>query len=490
MYGLSKSRILAHRQCPKRLWLQIHKPDLVQYTDQQQLRFDSGNTVGEVAQRRYPDGRLIENDDLAQCLIDTQAALQTDKPILEATFQHDGVLIRADLLLPDEGGYRLVEVKSATSVKEIYLADSAIQSWVARQAGISLTRVEVAHIDRDFIYPGGSDYQGLFKHVDVTTDIARLEPDIPKWISAARATLSGDEPSLDTGVQCHQPYDCPFINYCTPQKESATEYPVSILPWGGKLAKQLAEEGYADRRDVPEERLKKPLHQKVWRATRSRTSELSPQAGQLLSQLPYPRYFLDFESIQFVVPIWSGTRPYEQVVFQWSCHIQARDGMLHHEAFLADGTDDPRRPFAASLIAAIGTQGPIFVYNATFERGRLQELAAAFPDFADQLHAAITRLYDLLPLARAHYYHHDMQGSWSLKKVLPTIAPELDYENLAIGDGGMAMEAFAEILHPQTIAARSNELRQGLLTYCKRDTFAMVRIVEHFSQPSPAANQG
>ena len=481
MYGLSKSRILAHRQCPKRLWLQIHKPELAHFDDHQQQRFDTGNIVGEVARGFYPGGQLIESDDLSQCLSATQAALLTGKPIFEATFQHDGVLIRADLLLPDANGYRLAEVKSAASVKDVYLPDAAIQSWVARKAGVPLTRVEIAHIDRSFSYPGGGNYNGLLKHVDVTSAIATLEAEIPAWISAARATLSGAEPSLDHGAHCRQPYECPFIAYCAPTQQQVTEYPVTMLPWGGRLAKQLSDEGYADLRDVPVERLSKPLHQKIWRITKTKVAELDPEATKKLNDLPYPRYFLDFESIQFAVPIWSGTRPYDQIIFQWSCHIQKSEMELSHAAFLADGTGDPRRQFAESLLAAIGAAGPIFVYNATFERGRLQELAAAFPEISAQLRAAIVRLYDLLPLARAHYYHQDMQGSWSLKKVLPTIAPELDYENLAIGDGGMAMDAFAEILYPGTSAERRSELHEGLLAYCERDTYAMVRIAEHFS---------
>ncbi len=482
MYGLSKSRILAHRQCPKRLWLHSHKPELAQYDNQQQQRFDTGNTVGEVARRLYSDGQLIEHEDLSQCLKDTQAALRTGTPIFEATFQHDGLLIRADLLLSDENGYRLVEVKSAASVKDVYLVDVAIQSWVIRQAGVPLTRVEVAHIDRSFIYPGNENYNGLLKHVDVTSSISALENEVPGWVSAARTTLCNDEPSLDVGVHCQQPYGCPYISYCAPPQEQVAEYPVTILPWGGKLVKQLANEGFADLRDVPIERLRKPLHQKVWRASKTEVPELDPEASAKLKSLPFPRYFLDFESIQFVVPIWAGTRPYDQVVFQWSCHIQTSEDELKHAAFLSDGTGDPRRQFAESLLDAIGDHGPIFVYNVSFERSRLQDLAAAFPDLSSQLHAATARLYDLLPLARAHYYHHGMQGSWSLKSVLPTIAPELDYENLTIGNGGMAMDAFAEILHPQTSLERRSNLRQGLLDYCERDTYAMVRIVQHFSQ--------
>ena len=181
------------------------------------------------------------------------------------------------------------------------------------------------------------------------------------------------------------------------------------------------------------------------------------------------------------MPIWADTRPYAtQIPFQWSCHVEAAAGAVTHRAFLADGPDDPRRPFAETLLDAIGDTGPIFVYNAAFERRIMRELAECFPDLAPRLHAAIGRIVDLLPLARAYYYHPEMHGSWSLKAVLPTIAPELASRILEVAHGGMAQEAFREMIHPDTSAERGAALRQALLEYCERDTMALVHLVRYF----------
>jgi hypothetical protein len=169
-----------------------------------------------------------------------------------------------------------------------------------------------------------------------------------------------------------------------------------------------------------------------------------------------------------------------QVPFQWSCHTETAKGMMTHCAFLADGQSDPRRPFAETLIEAVGTTGPVFVYNAPFERSRMQELAEYYPDLAPALNAAIDRIVDLLPIAREHYYHPDMRGSWSIKAVLPTIAPDLAYDNLEVANGGMAQEAFAEIMQPETTPERRQQLHNALLLYCERDTLAMVRIAHYF----------
>jgi hypothetical protein len=480
-HGLSKSRLLLHRQCPKRLWLKVYRPELEVVDESSQARFATGTYVGEVAQQLYPDGALIEGNDLRQAIIDTRATLSGAKrPIFEATFQADGLLIRADLLLPDGDGYRMAEVKSSTSVKDYHLTDAAIQSWVAQQAKLPLTSVEIAHIDNSFIYPGGGDYQGLFHYADISDQIADMKAEVPAWINAARETLNGDEPCIGPGVQCNTPFECSFVGYCSPAVEDKAAFPPEVLPYGGTLAATLRAEGYADLRDVPFERMESWKHQRVWRATKSGEAELNPEAGKQIAALPYPRYYIDFETINPAVPVWAGTRPYMQVPFQWSCHIETAKGVMSHCAFLADGQSDPRRPFAESLIDAVGTDGPLFVYNAPFERSRMQELADYHPELAPALNAAIDRIVDLLPIAREHYYHPDMRGSWSIKAVLPTIAPDLAYDNLEVANGGMAQEAFGEIMRHKTTPERRQQLHNALLLYCERDTLAMVRIAHYF----------
>ncbi len=486
-HGLSKSRLLQHRQCPKRLWLKVHHPELEEVDDGNQARFATGTYVGEVVQQLYPDGVLIDGDDLGQAMIDTTAILAGEKrPIFEATFQADGVLIRADLLLPNplpqagEGAYRMVEVKSSTSVKDYHLTDAAIQSWVAQQARLPLTSVEIAHLDNSFVYPGGGDYHGLFKYVNISAQIVDMRAEVPDWINAARKTLSGQEPCIAPGSQCNTPFACPFSGYCSPTVETKDTYPPEILPYGRALAATLRDEGYTDLRDVPEERLDNPRHQRVWRVSKNGQAELNSEAGKIIAALPYPRYYIDFETINPAVPVWAGTRPYMQVPFQWSCHSETAKGVMTHRAFLADGQSDPRRSFTESLIDAAGTDGPIFVYCAPFERSRMQELADYYPDLAPALRAAVVRIVDLYPIARDYYCHPEMRGSWSLKAVLPTIAPDLAYDNLEVANGGMAQEAFAEIMQPETSLERRQQLHDALLLYCERDTVAMVRIAHYF----------
>ena len=131
-------------------------------------------------------------------------------------------------------------------------------------------------------------------------------------------------------------------------------------------------------------------------------------------------------------------------------------------------------------VKLIGPRGTLLAFNASFERTRLEELAKAFPKHASALLDLVERMVDLLQITRDRYYHPDMRGSWSIKKVLPTIAPELSYQGLSVADGGMAQDAFMALLHTDTAEHQKTQIRQDLLTYCERDTYAMVEIARFF----------
>jgi hypothetical protein len=480
MYPLSKSKLMSSLQCAKRLFLEVHRPELAYVSGNLEARFASGHRVGETAQSLYPEGRLIgHRDDPSLALEETQAALAVDGDLLlfEPAFRHGGVLVRADLLFRRGDRYRLVEVKATTSVKDHHLQDAAIQAWVIDGAGCPVDAVSIAHIDNTFVYPGGEDYRGLYKSVDVTEQVAELRTQAPGLALRCQQILAGPVPEIAVGKQCHDPYDCPFLAYCD---RNAPEYPLSILGPNWRLKKRLILQGYSDLREVPEDAIGDGRPRRLWEATLTGLASLNPRAAIFLADLGYPRYYLDFETIQFAVPIWTGTHPYEQLPFQWSCSVEQQDRTVMHREFLDISGGAPMRPCAEALITALGTEGPVFAYTG-FEGRVLRETAARYADLAPSLNAIARRIIDLHSIARAHYYHRAQKGSWSLKAVLPTIAPEMDYGNLTdVTDGGGAQLAYLEIIAPETSATRKDELTRALHVYCRRDTDGMVRIAQFF----------
>lgn len=488
--GLSKSRLIAWRQCPRRLWLEVHRPDLRLDDTAVRQRYAVGHQVGALARELLPGGELIgAEDDLATALADTRQALDRwpDKPLFEPAFQHDGLLVRIDLLLPEDTAGRhhhLVEVKSTASVKDYHLPDAAIQAWVAGQAGLDLSRVSIAHLDTAFVYPGNGDYRGLFHWSEITGRIAPLMEQVPDWAAEARVVLAGGQPDIEPGDQCDTPFECPFQQHCCPP---AAEYPVTLLPdrRGKALARELVAEGFEDLRDVPAARLVDPLQQRILEATRSGQARLDAEASARLGAVGWPRFYLDFETIAFALPIWAGTRPYEALPFQWSCHIESGPGQPSHADFLDTTGEAPMRRFAEQLLATLGKTGAIFVYSA-YERRILGELAQAYHDLAQPIRAVMERLFDLLPLTQAHYYHPAMKGSWSLKAVLPTVAPDLDYAALGeVRDGTAAQAAYVETIDPQTPENRREALVRDLRDYCRLDTLALVRLAGFLEEGGP-----
>ncbi|OBQ83004.1 hypothetical protein A9K71_25865 [Mesorhizobium sp. WSM3873] len=480
-FGLSKSKVSAYEQCPKRLWLMTHKPELAAYDDQAQARFAEGHAIGEIACELCPGGVMIEAlPDLRAALAATKCLIEKGHPgpIFEATFEHDGVLVRVDILerTPD-GRWAMREVKSSTGVKDYHRGDLCTQIWVLEQAGVELAAASIRHVDREFVLHSVGDYAGLFRDHELLNELQELATGRGKLVAGIRETLAGEEPVIEVGDHCGSPFPCEFSGCCHVADEDAPAWPVSLLPYGaGKrwekegisdlLALDEADLGSRDARIVAATRSGKPFHD-------------LKSARQTMDQWEYPRAWLDFETIGFAVPRWIGTKPYQQIPFQFSLHLEQADGSITHHEFLSIDGEDPRKDCAKALVELIPCRATPVAYNASFERRVLRELAAAFPEFLKRLNTIADGLVDLLPVARDCWYHRDQRGSWSIKAVLPTIA-NLDYGRLDVQDGSQAQKAYLEAIDPATEPDRRSAIDLGLRAYCRQDTLAMVIIARQF----------
>jgi hypothetical protein len=272
--------------------------------------------------------------------------------------------------------------------------------------------------------------------------------------------------------------ECGFYSY-RKGDELKPEYPVRWLPrFNKRLRLKLAEEGIDDLRNVPGELLN-PLQLRVKTHTLTNTVFFDTDAAAAtLASYSLPLQFLDFETIRFRDPIWAGTPSNLQIPFQFSLHKVNESGTISHAEFLDLSGSDPSEEFVISLIRLCGDERlPIFVYSSPFESSCIKELAERFPNQHDALLAINERIVDLLPITRSHYYHPSQHGSWSIKAVLPAVAPDLKYGDLeGVKDGLMAMTAYREAILRLTCIERKVAIRNQLLAYCKLDTYAMVRL--------------
>jgi predicted RecB family nuclease len=487
--NLSKSRFVAGVQCLKRLYWQVHSPELAaELDDSTAATLGQGVEVGRLAQQAFPGGVQVEggHENLTRALRNTRELVADDgtPAIFEATFKHGNVLVRVDVLQRQHGNkWRLIEVKSTSSVKNDHSYDVGIQKRIVSARGVELTRCCVMHLNREYVYGGGAyDLDQLFRITSVDGQIAEIDAEIKTQIHTQFRILGRPKPpEVAPGRQCVRPVVCEFFDRCNFPKP---EDHVSHLPEIRERALQkLASMGIESIHEIPDDF---PLSDRVRRACKSVQRGqpwFSPQIARKLAELRFPIYFMDFETINPAIPRHGGMRPFDMLPFQWSLHLQrSRGASLEHFEFLATGGADPRRPFLSQLSPLLGESGSIVVYNKTFESQRLANLAGWFPEFAPRIRQIQGRLWDLLPFVRDNVYHPDFQGSFSLKAVLPALMPDLSYEDMEVADGATAGCVWESIVGGDLDAAERTRLRDALLAYCRQDTLAMVRLVEKLGE--------
>jgi len=481
-HRLSKSRYAAGVQCHKLLWWKVHEPGAVELQPDKVLqdRFDQGKQVGVLARRRFPGGVLIDlpHNAVEQRLQSTREALEKRVPVIcEASFVADDTYVAVDILERLDKGFRLIEVKSSSSLKDDHIPDAAVQVHVVQQSGLDVRVVEIMHLNREFRHP---DIGDLFESADVTTPVDEMLPGIPAEIEAQLEALRGPLPDVAIGVHCFEPRECPFIERCWPQ---SPDHIIKLYNVGPKKACDYMLTGVHRIPDIaPQQKLPDAAKRQI-RSMNENRLIVEPRLTAALGPFAVKLGFLDFETISRAVPVWPGMAPWEQAAAQFSYHEARGDGTYSHDAYLADGSHDARPELARRMIEATAGAERVVMYTS-FERTQIRSLQRAVPDQDAGLKQLENKLIDLHPVIRDHVYHPDFQGSFSLKYVLHPLVPELTYNDLVIVDGLVASVEIARLLFvAQMISPEERDrVRKDLLDYCERDTWAMVKLLERLRQ--------
>ncbi len=473
---LSKSRYLSGVQCHKRLYLEVRSPNLASETPEQiEARLAMGVQMGELARQAFPGGMLVDAESFRISDVLKQTAVHLADPgvpaIFEGMFEFDNTLVRVDILeRVDKESWRLIEVKSGTQVRDDHLDDVAIQTHVLSGSGICLDILQVMHINNGYLYAGGDlDLAQLFLREDVTKEVVDRQAEIPTRLAEMREALTASsEPAIEPDHHCFEPFECPFWEHCMKAKP---ERWVFYLPGGRRTFQELVSRGVQTIDDIPTGFRLTGIQQRM----KDNLEWIGPGLRAELDAVREPIQHLDFETFMPAIPRYANTRPYQTIPFQWSNHIVASDGRMRHEEYLCADEKDPREELARTLLGSVGREGSVCVYSG-YERRILSELADALPQFRSELEQVIERLWDLLPIIRAHYYHPGFNGSFSMKAVLPALVPALDYGDLEIQEGSMASLQFYRMIFEVTDESEKAQIRKALLEYCKRDTLAMVEL--------------
>ena len=488
---LTKSRFITGLQCHRRLWWQVKEPDAPELTPEplKQSVFDRGTRVGELARTYFPDGVLIPQVgvSLAARADATKRAIEGGaRVIFEAAFLHDDFYAAIDVLTFDDvGAARIHEVKSTTHLKPEHLGDVAVQTHVARSAGIPVAAVEVMHLNSACTYP---DLSNLFAHVDVTAEVEERLATISPEAKRQLAMLAGPLPDVVVGEHCSKPYPCPFFERCAPEQH---EHDVSTLyaVRATRVAK-LRREGMDTVLDLSERTALTEVQHRQRVAVQSSQVVVVPGLKNALDEMLHaPVAYLDFETVALAVPVWNGCHPYEQVPAQWSIHLVHANGSVERHGWIATAAADPRPACARSLASVLARARTVVAYNAPFERRCLEQLAASAPDVAAPLRSAAENIRDLLPVVKKYVYHPDFGGKFGLKSVLPALVDGLSYEGLEIADGATAALRLEQLVTNSLPATEAPErITHHLIAYCSRDTEALVELAKSLKKLADRAD--
>ena len=488
-FSLSKSRYCSAVQCPKMLWLRKNKPEEFDDSVMNEAVLTTGNEVGDLAMGLFGDFVEVPYGDLGEMIrITEELIIKKTSIICEASFSYEGLFCSVDIL-KNHGNKRvdLYEVKSSTEAKGIYADDISYQYYVLTKLGFKVTRACLVHVNNKYVRLGELDLNELFTIEDYTAEAKRNLKNVEANIDYFRQyMLNQKEPNDDIGPHCFNPYECGFFRHCTKNLPKPNVFDLKRSQRGTQF--KLYNQGIISFEDLDASgKLGTNPAMQVRYELENLPEHIQGEAiKEFLQEITYPLYYLDFETFQPAIPLYDYSSPYNQIPFQYSLHYQKRkNGKLYHKEFLAYPYEDPRRELAERLCEDIPNDACVLAYNMAFEKTRIKELAALFPDLSRHLMCIHDNMKDLMiPFQQRWYYNRAMQGSYSIKYVLPALYPddpELDYHNLeGVHNGQEASDTFKRM---KTMDKKTlEEYRQHLLKYCELDTYAMVKVLNKLYQ--------
>jgi hypothetical protein len=506
MEPLTKTDYLNALQCSLYAWHSFNKPlDIPDLNEVEEDRLEQGRIVGELARTLYSNGMSVKGDTVKSNLKNTQESLNEGVALFEAGFEYEGSYVRTDILVPGENGaWDIIEVKSSTSVDKANIHDVAFQKYVCENAGLNVGKCYVAHINKEYIKNGEIDPQQLFVLEDISGGVEQayqanpkgandlLKMNIEDRVNAIIDVISSEEPPGKhedmIGQHCVKAKIYKNEHACPLKKKHwkhLPQYNVFELCGGWKKSLELVEMGIKTIDKIPEdyELNDKQTIQKWCVETGEKYIDTAAIKG-LLDTLEYPLRFMDFETRATAIPKFDGTKPYDQIPFQFGVHVQEKDGdEIKPISFIDLEQGDPRLRFLENLKNAVGDEGSVIVQYEPFEKARLRELKEVFPQHSEWVDNLLERIVDIYPLFKNFSVHDKSQkGSASIKYVIPMMIGE-SYEDDAITNGLQAGVVYEHLISGEATSFELTEHKEWLEHYCSgMDVGGMALVVEELKK--------
>lgn len=483
MHYLTKTNFKLYLECPKHFWVKLNTPD--QFKEKLSLadqhKIEQGYEVENLARNLFAPGIEMPSK-LIEAVVATKEALKNNHVIYQATVEQANCLVRADIIVFDEQSkkWNIYEVKSSSTLKtKEHLPDIAFQRIVFEKMGIPIQDVFIVHLNKEYYKKNNIVWSELFQVENVTEKVAKIRSTIELQIQDAIKIMNFHV--SDDLSSCYKPQECPCVKICHPNLPEYSIYDIARIATSKHLP-YLRNNNIVDIHEMPDElELSENQAKQVQLAKKKATIIDKAKIKDLLGELVYPLYFLDYETFNSAIPLINGYKPNQQITFQYSLHILEKpEAEIQHCEYLANDLAETGIPLLNSLKHNIGNLGSIIVWNKSFEMRMNKEMAEIYPEYESFLTNINERVFDLMDIFKKnHYLDYRFKGSNSIKKVMPVLVPELSYQTLEVQNGSMAQVIwfYAVMNRLDKLAGKNKQdIFQNLLKYCKMDTWAMVKI--------------
>lgn len=481
-HQLTKTDFIQYLNCPKSLWLLKNQPEDYEKGEMSlflEKLIAEGYEVEEQAQKLFPNA--ITLPDFGDPSITKQALEENGTIFFQASFQTEsGAFARMDVLEKlDDGTFHIYEIKSSTNTKKKHnhMQDACFQKYVMIECGYEVSKVSIIKLNKDYVRSGDINPSELLVIEDVTDEIAELYDGVSAFIVDALGYINKEDISLNM-CACRENTrgnHCDSFKFFNPDVPEYSIYEIGNIR--RKRIEELTDMDVMKIYDIPVDYEGLNEKQKLQMISRKEDRAIidTEAIKESLSILEFPLHFIDYETYASAVPKIDGVGPHQHVVFQVSIHTMQENGSMEHYEYLADQLELPEK-LIEYIQSVTDNTGTYISWHASFEKTQNKAMATWFPKYVEYLNNMSLRMYDLEDIFKKDYMDYRFHGSSSIKKVLPVICSELNYNELDVQNGTMALDTWGRMVLDPEFDEDIETTRKKLLEYCKLDTLAMVEL--------------
>jgi hypothetical protein len=477
----TKTQFLQGNKCDLYLWNLFHKPEVIDSEESgDHFKFRNNQQNIELfafGRELFPNGIFApENFDPKTVTNNILTLLKERKPVYHSTLIAKNLQTKIDVLNPvGEDSWDIILFRNSGHKKPESILDISFQKYVADLSGIKISQCILYTVNQNYFYTDEIIVENYFKEYNVTNEVKNILTNISKDIEYFLNVRNLEHRPLPT-----KEHSCGMLKECRSRTACWKGFSggnIHILREAGELPKTLLKSGVRIIEDIPPETELSSIQKIQIKAHIEGIPNINkPNLKEFIDKVSYPIHFLDFETINPVIPIYKKSYPFEHIPFLYSLDILQENGEVKNYTYIEEDGIDPREGILKNLKSLISSTGSIVCFNDMIEKGCLKAAVKQFSEYGEWFSLLSSRFVDAsIPFRNLDYYHPDQNGSASLKSIVGPLI-NMDYKNLKIHDGSAANAEFLKFKLGRVREDKKEILFQNLIEYCRMDTFTLMKL--------------